>query len=107
MSSRTEVMNGAKHQGEFYYIEVRPKEEYKAFRTRAENEKNGIERVAGQRADGTWDTVKWLVSTALAHIENGRLVADHADAQELLDKLDAEPQHLEGNRFVAQDRTAG
>jgi len=70
------------------------------------DEKSGIERVVGQRADGIWDTVKWLVSTAMAHVENGRLVADHTNAKELFDRLDSEPKHIEGNRFEAQDRAA-
>lgn len=100
-------MSYAKNQAGFYYIEVRPIAEYKTFRTRDVGVKRGIERVAGQRADGFWDTVKWLVSEEMAHVENGRLVADDADAKELFDKLDAEPKHIEGNRFEARDRAAG
>lgn len=95
-------MNGAKNQCEFYYIEVKPKEEYKTFRTQDVGKPDRIERVAGQRADGVWETVKWLVNKRLAHIENGTLVADERDAQELFDNFDAAPRHIEGNRFEAK-----
>lgn len=95
---------GATGGGGFYHIEVRPKEEYKRFRARQVGEKAGIERVGGQREDGVWETVKWLVGKELAHVENGRLVADHRDAKELFDRLDSAPKHIEGNRFEAKDR---
>lgn len=98
----------AKKQGEFYYIEIRPIAEYKTFRTlKNTGEKDGIERVGGQREDGSWETVKWLVNKVMAHVEKGKLVADHSDAKELFDKLDAEPKHIEGNRFEAKDRAVG
>lgn len=92
-----------KNQGGFYYIEVRPKAVYKNFRAHCTDEKDGIERVAGQREDGTWETVTWLVSKEMAHIENGRLVADHPNAKELFDKLGAEPKQIEDNRFEAKE----
>ena len=101
-----EFVSDTKNQGEFYYIEVRPIAEYKAFRTREVDDKDGIERVGGQRADGSWDTVKWLVSKELAHLENGRLAADHSDVKELFEKFDSEPKHIAGNRFEAQERAA-
>jgi len=97
-------MRGAKKQSGFFYIEVRPKDEYKTFRTRDAGEQDGIERVVGQREDGSWDTVKWLVSKEMAHVENGRLVADHLGAKELFNRLDSEPRHIEDNRFEAKDR---
>lgn len=95
---------GATGEGEFYHIEVRPKEEFKTFRTQDVGEKGGLERVGGQRENGSWDTVKWLVSKEMAHVENGKLVADHPDAKELFDELGSEPKHIEGDRFEAKDR---
>lgn len=90
--------------GDFYHIEIRPKEEFVVFRTQDVGKKNGIERVGGQRENGSWETVKWLVSKEMAHLENGTLVADHPDAKELFDELGAEPRHIEGDRFEAKDR---
>ena len=90
--------------GDFYHIEVRPKEEFVTFRTQDVGEKGGIERVGGQRENGSWDTVKWLVSKDYAHIENGKLVADHPDAKGLFDDLGTEPKHIEGDLFEAKDR---
>ena len=102
------IMNYAKNQGGFYYIEVRPITLYKSFRTLGNaGEKSGIECVVGQRADGVWDTVKWLIGKELAHVENDRLVADHEDAQNLFDRLRSEPKRIEGNRFEAKERDAG
>ena len=95
---------GATGEGEFYHIEVRPKEEFVKFRTQDVGEKGGLERVGGQRENGSWDTVKWLVSKEMAHVENGKLIAGHKDAKELFDDLGSEPKHIEGDRFEAKVR---
>ncbi len=89
--------------GDFYHIEVRPKQAYKTFRSRDVGEKTGIERVGGQREDGVWETVKWLVRKDLARVEGGRLVAECRAAQELFDRFASEPKHIEGTRFEAQE----
>lgn len=90
--------------GDYFHIEVRPKDEFVTFRTQDVGKKNGIERVGGQRENGSWETVKWLVNKEMAHVENGRLVADHPDAKELFDKLGAEPRRIEGDIFEAKER---
>lgn len=86
----------------FYHIEVKSQREFKRFRVQDVSTDGCIECVGGQHADGTWDTVKWLVSKDLAHVEDGKLVADHADAQELFDRLEIVPIHLTGDRFTAK-----
>ena len=93
---------GAAGEGRFYHIEIQSPEEFKTFRTQDVGEKGGLERVGGQRKDGSWDTVKWLVSKEMAHIEKSRLVADHKDAKELFDTLDSVPKHIEGDIFEAK-----
>jgi hypothetical protein len=94
----------AKNQVGFYYIEVRPTAEYKTFRAQEIRGKDGIERGGGQRADGAWETVKWLVGKQLAHVEkDGTLVADHPDAKELFDQLSSPPKRIRGDRFEARD----
>ena len=42
--------------GDFYHIEVRPKEEFVTFRPQDVGKKDGIERVGGQRENGSWNT---------------------------------------------------
>jgi hypothetical protein len=95
---------GATGEGEFYHIEVRPKTAFATFRTQDVGKRGGIERVAGKRPSGSWDTQKWLISKTLAHVERGRLVPDASDAREVLEELGSEPVHLGGDRFKAKPR---
>jgi hypothetical protein len=100
---------GATGEGEYYHIQIRPTEEFTTFRTHDVGEKGGIQRVAGQREDGAWETQKWLISKDLAHVEQGRLVPDSQAARDVLDDLGSAPEHLEGDRFRAKPEagTAG
>jgi len=95
---------GHSEAGEYFHIGVRPKAEFVTFRTQDVGEPGGIERVAGKRESGSWDTVKWLVSKDFAHLENGYLVPDHPDAKALFDELDSRPRLIEGDLFEAKDR---
>jgi hypothetical protein len=101
---RSRAKPGARGGGEFFHIEVRPRREFKTFRTQDVGKKGGIERVAGKRGSGSWDTQKWLISKAHAHREGRRLVGDTADARKVLKTLGAPPTHLNGDRFKAKDR---
>jgi len=83
---------------------VRPRREFRTFRTQDVGKKGGLERVAGKRASGSWDTQKWLISKEHAHRVGGRLVPDTADARKLLKVLGAPPRHVAGDRFRAKDR---
>ena len=96
--------SGTTGRGEFFHIEVRPKSQFKTFRNQDVGEKGGIERVAGRRATGGWDTQKWLISKEHAHMERGRLVPDTADARKVLAGLGSVPKHISGDRFRAKDR---
>jgi hypothetical protein len=95
---------GSKGGGEFFHIEVRPKSEFTTFRTQDVGHSGGIERVAGRRGSGSWDTQKWLIGKDHAHVEGGRLVADSADARHVLDALGSAPKHVEADRFRARPR---
>lgn len=101
---RSRSKPATKGSGAFYHVEVRPKREFRTFRTQDVGEKGGIERVAGKRASGSWDTVKWLIAKDHAHMRNGRLVADSEDARKVLETLGAVPVHVRGDRFTAKDR---
>ena len=95
---------GTTGEGDFYRIEIRPKSEFVTFRNQDVGEPGGIERLAGKRESGSWDTATWLVSKDFAHVEDDRLVADHKDAKELFETLGSTPRHVKGDIFKAKDR---
>jgi hypothetical protein len=66
--------------------------------------RGGVERVAGQRSSGAWDTVKWLVEKTHAHVHGETLVADTVEARKLLRSLGSAPVHVSGDRFRAAPR---
>jgi hypothetical protein len=95
---------GTTGKGEYYHIEVRPKREFTTFRTQDVGEKGGIQRVAGKRGSGSWDTQKWLIGKDEAHLEGDRLVPDTREAREVLKSLGSKPAHIRGDRFKAAPR---
>jgi hypothetical protein len=95
---------GSTGMGEYYHIEVRPKKEFTSFRTQDVGEKGGVQRVAGRRGSGSWDTQKWLISKEDAHIEGDRLVPDTKDARVVLKAMGSTPMLVRGNRFKAKPR---
>ena len=42
-------------------------------------------------------------SKEMAHPEKGNLIPDHKDAEELFEKLEVVPKHIEGDRFEAKN----
>jgi hypothetical protein len=103
-AGRSRARPGSRRGGEFFHIEVRPKREFATFRTQDVGKKGGIERVAGKRTSGSWDTQKWLISKEHAHRERSKLVPDTADARKVLKTLGAPPKHISGDRFKAAPR---
>ena len=95
---------GSTGEGNYYHVEVRPKDEFTTFRTQDVGEEGHIQRVAGRRSSGSWGTAKWLISKQDAHVEGGRLVGDTKDAKDLLKELGSQPVHRSGDRFKAKDR---
>ncbi len=92
---------GMRSSGDFYHVEVRPKREFRVFRTHDVGREGGIERVDGRRADGSWATQKWLIGREHAHVEDGCLVADTTAARKVLDALNTIPRRVRGDRFKA------
>jgi hypothetical protein len=95
---------GRTGRGGFFHVEVRPARDFIAFRIQDVGRPGGIERVAGRRADGSWDTQKWLIAKDQACIQNGRLVAESASARKVLASLGSPARHVAGNRFKASPR---
>ena len=100
---RRRAKPGASGGGDYFHIEVRPRRLFVTFRNQDVGGRGGIERVAGQRASGSWDTQKWLIGKTHAHMARGRLVPDSAEAAKLFTKmLGSVPVHLDGDRFRAK-----
>ena len=95
---------GSAGKGRFFHIVVRPKSQFIRFRVQDVGTKGGVERVAGQRSSGSWDTAKWLVEKTHAHVHGGKLVADTAEARKLLRSLGSAPVLVHGDRFRAAPR---
>ena len=91
-------------EGDYYHVAVRHKSDFETFRTHDIGDEGGLQRVAGKRSSGSWDTVKWLISKDFAHVEDDKLVADHDDAKDLLEKLGSQPSHVRGDFFKAKPR---
>ncbi len=103
--SRTKPGLGGK--GKFYHIEVRPANQFKTIRTQDVGEKGHLERRAGRRASGSWDTISWLVSKADAHISDGELKIDNPRVRNALigkKQIRGKITHVKGDIFKAQPR---
>ena len=98
---------GTKGTGDYYRVIVRPKEQFKSFRTQDVGDPGGLQRVAGHRSSGSWATQAWLIGKDMAHVKDGKLIADDPDAKDLLKHLGSEPVHDKGDVFHAKDRRAG
>lgn len=101
---RKRAKPGTQGGGEYYHVVVRPKRDFVTFRTQDVGEPGHIQRVAGKRSSGRWDTVKWLISKDDAHIERNKLTGDTKDARKALAALGSEATHVRGDVFKAKPR---
>ncbi|HZP70711.1 MAG TPA: hypothetical protein VFB29_12275 [Pseudolabrys sp.] len=104
MPNKRRSKPGTRSTGRFFHIEVRPAREFARFRVQDVGKRGGVQRLAGQRANGTWDTQKWLIEKTDAHIENDQLVPDSAEARKVLAGLGSPPVRVTGDRFKAKPR---
>ena len=95
---------GTGGQGQYYHVEVRPGDDFVTFRTQDVGDPGHLQRVAGQRANGRWATVKWLIAKGDAHVEDGKLVGDTQEAKDLLSKLRRRPVQKTGDLFESAAR---
>ena len=101
---RSRTKPGMGGSGRFYHIQVRPKSEFKSFRIQDVGKKGGLERLAGRRGSGSWDTVMWLVEKSKAHVVGSRLVIDDPKAKTILKQIRGPISHLKGDIFHALSR---
>jgi hypothetical protein len=101
-SSPKRAKPGSRGGGRFFHVELRPSAQFVAFRVQDVGRPGGVERVAGRRASGSWATAKWLIEKSHAHVEDGRLVPDSIEAEDLFAGLGSSPVQVEGDRFRAE-----
>jgi len=101
---RSRKMVGMGGTGNFYRIEVRPKSQFTSFRVQDVGKKGGIERLAGRRSSGSWNTHTWLIAKNLAHKQGTFLVSDNKDVEKVFAQLGSQPKHVKGDIFKAKPR---
>jgi hypothetical protein len=95
---------GSTGKGKFYRINVRPKGEFTSFRMQDVGKKGGLERLAGHRASGSWDTVTWLVEKTKAHVKAGHLIIDDKKDRQILSQIKGHIYHVKGDIFHAHPK---
>ncbi|MEK7068303.1 MAG: hypothetical protein AAB964_00630 [Patescibacteria group bacterium] len=95
---------GTTGKGKFYRIELRPKGQFKTFRVQDVGRTGSLERLAGKRNGGSWDTVSWLISKNSAHVKNGKLTIDNARDKSILKQIRGPIVHVKGDVFRAHPR---
>jgi len=95
---------GATSTGKFYRIVVRPKSEFTSFRNQDVGKSGHIERLAGKRSSGSWDTQTWLISKTDALVKNKTLVGMTDDTKRLISQLSSKPRQIKGDIFEAKPK---
>lgn len=95
---------GTTGKGKFYRIEIRPKGQFTRFRIQDVGKKGGLERLAGHRRSGSWDTVSWLISKDKASVVRGHLKINNKKDQGVLKQIKGPIVHMKGDVFRAHPR---
>jgi hypothetical protein len=101
---RKRAKPGSKGTGEYYRITVRNKNQFSSFKTDDVGDKGGIQRVAGHRPSGSWDTQAWLISKDRAKKVKNTLEGKDKDVEKVLNQLGSKPKHIKGDLFEAKPR---
>lgn len=91
--------------GEYYRIQVRPKDEFVTFRMQDVGRPGHTQRLAGKRRSGSWDTHAWLISKKDAHVDkNEHLVINKDVKAELKNAFRGPVVYQKGDIFTAKPR---
>jgi len=80
---------------------VRPNQKFTSYRVQDVGKRGHLERLAGRRASGSWDTVSWLVSKKDAHKKGKTLVIKDTKARTALKQIKGPIRHVKGDIFRA------
>lgn len=89
--------------GKYFRVVLRRKEQFTSFKVHDVGEKGGLQRVAGRRSSGSWDTQAWLISKDIAKREGTTIVGTSKSSKDLLEKLGSKPKFLKGDIYTAKD----
>lgn len=95
---------GTTGEGNFFHIVIRPKEQFSSFRVQDVGAPGGLERVAGRRPSGSWDTHAWLVAKTDAMVQGGKLVLKTKGARSLLAQINGAITHVRGDIWHAHPK---
>ncbi|MDO8474082.1 MAG: hypothetical protein Q7S62_00810 [bacterium] len=95
---------GSTGKGKFYRIELRPKGQFSSFRVQDVGKKGGLERLAGHRPSGSWDTVSWLIAKDKADMVKGYLKITGQKERSILNQIKGHIVHVKGDIFRAHPR---
>lgn len=95
---------GTGGRGKYYRIVVRPKSSFKSFMVQNLGGRDGVERLAGKRRNGTWDTQAWLIPKSKAHVSGTSLAGKTPGIRSIISKLGSKPRKVGGDVFRAKPR---
>jgi hypothetical protein len=96
---RTQNIDKRFSEGSYYRIIVRPREDFKSFKSETPTINNTIQQINGKNAEGQWSTQSWLIHKDGAHIDSGKLVPDNKAVRRLLQVLDGHVVHIKDDVF--------
>jgi len=101
---RARLRPGTGGGGNYYRIEVRPNAKFVTYRIQDVGRSGHTKRLAGRRANGSWDTKSWLIHKKDAHVKRGTLIVDAVKAKTVLRGIRGPIRHLKGDIFHAKPR---
>ena len=104
MMKKRRAKPGTRGKGRYYRIVIRPKSSFKSFRVQDVGGRGGVERLAGKRRNGSWDTQAWLIPKSQAHVSSGFLVGNTSKVRGVLSKLGSKPRRVKADVFRAKPR---
>lgn len=103
-AKKRRALPGTTGKGKFFHIQIRPKGQFTTFRVQDVGEKGGLERLAGKRPNGSWDTVTWLVSKEDASVDAHGHLKIKGKAASILKQIKGRIVHVKGDVFHAHPK---